>query len=124
VLKDTGKDITQSPVSPEALAELLHLVDDRTLSGKMGKSVFQKMVKSGKSAKQIVAAEGLEQVTDTAAIGKLCREVLERNPDKVEQYKKGKTALFGFFVGQVMKASRGRANPQQVNAALKQFLGD
>jgi len=123
VLKQTGKEITDSPVTPQSIGELLHLIEDGTLSGKMGKSVFQKMVESGRNAKDIVAAEGLEQVTDTAAIEQLCRDVLARNPDKVEQYKKGKAALFGFFVGQVMKASRGQANPQQVNAALKRLLG-
>ena len=122
VLKETGKSITESPVAPQALADLLHLIEEGTLSGKMGKSVFQKMVKSGKGAGEIVKQEGLEQVTDTAAIEKLCREVLQKNADKVEQYKKGKTALFGFFVGQVMKASRGQANPQQVNATLKQLI--
>jgi aspartyl-tRNA(Asn)/glutamyl-tRNA(Gln) amidotransferase subunit B len=122
-LKETGRDIADSPVTPPVLGELLQLIEDGTLSGKMGKSVFQKMVETGRSARDIVAAEGLEQVTDTAAIETICRQVLEKNADKVEQYKKGKTALFGFFVGQVMKASRGRANPQQVNAALKQLLG-
>jgi len=123
VLKETGKDISESPVAPAALAELLHLVEDGTLSGKMGKTVFQKMVETGRSAADIIATEGLEQVTDAAEIEKLCRAVLEKNPDKVEQYKSGKTALFAFFVGQVMKASRGQANPQRVNATLKQLLG-
>ena len=123
VLKDTGKDISESPIKPAALAELLRLIEDGTLSGKMAKTVFQKMVETGRPAGDIIAAEGLEQVTDTGEIEKLCREVLVKNPDKVEQYKKGKTALFGFFVGQVMKASRGQASPQQVNAALKQLLG-
>ncbi|MGH9805022.1 MAG: Asp-tRNA(Asn)/Glu-tRNA(Gln) amidotransferase subunit GatB [Candidatus Acidiferrales bacterium] len=122
VLKDKGCEIADSPVSAEALAELVGLVQDSTLSGRMGKTVFQKMVESGRRAREIVAAEGMTQVTDTAAIEKLCREVLSANPDKVEQYKKGKAALFGFFVGQVMKASRGQANPQQVNEALKRLL--
>jgi len=123
VLKETGKDISESPLAPAALADLLRLMEDGTLSGKMAKTVFQKMVTTGRSAPDIVAAEGLEQVTDAGEIEKLCRTVLEKNPDKVEQYKNGKTALFGFFVGQVMKASRGQANPQQVNATLKQLLG-
>jgi aspartyl-tRNA(Asn)/glutamyl-tRNA(Gln) amidotransferase subunit B len=123
VLKDKACDITESPVSAEALAELIGLVEDGTLSGKMGKTVFQKMVASGQRASEIVAAEGMAQVTDTAAIEALCRQVLEANPDKVEQYKKGKAALFGFFVGQVMKASRGQANPEQVNEVLRRLLG-
>ncbi|MEE8201632.1 MAG: hypothetical protein V3R29_10735, partial [Candidatus Acidoferrales bacterium] len=121
-LKEAGKEIQESPVAPAALAELLRLVQDGTLSGKMGKAVFQKMVASGKSAPEIVAAEKMEQITDPAAIEKLCREVLEKNADKVEQYRKGKQALFGFFVGQVMKASRGQANPGLVNDTLKRLL--
>ncbi|MEE9234650.1 MAG: hypothetical protein V3U28_04315, partial [Candidatus Acidoferrales bacterium] len=84
--------------------------------------VFQEMVASGKAAPEIVAAEKMEQITDAAAIEKLCREVLEKNADKVEQYRKGKQALFGFFVGQVMKASRGQANPGLVNDTLKRLL--
>ncbi|MFQ5777051.1 MAG: Asp-tRNA(Asn)/Glu-tRNA(Gln) amidotransferase subunit GatB [Terriglobia bacterium] len=122
-LKERSKDITESPVSPTALAELVQLVGEGTLSGKMGKTVFQKMVESGRGAREIIAAEKMEQITDAAAIEKLCRAVLEKNSDKVAQYKKGKTALFGFFVGQVMKASRGQANPRQVNTALKKLLG-
>ena len=122
VLKDKGCEISDSPVSAASLAELVGLVEGGTLSGKMGKAVFQKMVETGRPAREIVAAEGMTQVTDTAAIEKLCREVLAANLDKVKQYKEGKAALFGFFVGQVMKASRGQANPQQVNEALKRLL--
>lgn len=122
LLKEAGKEITESPVSPAALGELLKLVADGTLSGKMGKSVFQKMFESSKSAHEIIAAEKMEQITDASAIEKLCRQVLEKNPAQAEQYKKGKEALFGFFVGQVMKASRGQANPQLVNETLKKLL--
>jgi aspartyl-tRNA(Asn)/glutamyl-tRNA(Gln) amidotransferase subunit B len=122
VLKETGKEISDSPVTAERLAELLRLVEDGTLSGKMAKTVFQKMVETGRAPQDIISAEGLQQVTDAAAIEKMVRAVLEGNADKVGQYKKGKTALFGFFVGQVMKTSRGQANPQQVNATLKRLL--
>ncbi len=122
-LNEAGKDITESPVKPAALAELLQLVADGTLSGKMAKTVFAKMVESGKSAREVIASEKMEQVSDAAAIEAMCRAVLEKHAAEVEQYKKGKEALFGFFVGQVMKASRGQANPQLVNETLKRLLG-
>ncbi|MGH9863428.1 MAG: Asp-tRNA(Asn)/Glu-tRNA(Gln) amidotransferase subunit GatB, partial [Candidatus Acidiferrales bacterium] len=122
VLKESGREIADSPVSAEALAELIRLVEDGTLSGKMGKTVFQKMVAGGGAPREIIAAEGLAQVKDSGEIERLCRAVLEENRDKVEQYKKGKMALFAFFVGQVMKASRGQANPPQVNETLKKLL--
>jgi len=121
-LKEAGKEIADSPVSPAALTELLRLMADGTLSGKMAKSVFQKMFSTGKPAKQIIAAEQMEQITDAGEIEKLCREVLAANPGQVEAYKKGKQALFAFFVGQVMKASRGQANPALVNDTLKKLL--
>ncbi|MFQ5926579.1 MAG: Asp-tRNA(Asn)/Glu-tRNA(Gln) amidotransferase subunit GatB [Terriglobia bacterium] len=121
-LKEAGKEITESPVAPAALAELLRLIADGTLSGKMAKSVFRKMFETGKSARAVVAGEKMEQITDAATIEKLCRAVLTKHTREVEQYKQGKQALFGFFVGQVMKASRGQANPQRVNEALKRLL--
>ncbi|MGH9776784.1 MAG: Asp-tRNA(Asn)/Glu-tRNA(Gln) amidotransferase subunit GatB, partial [Candidatus Acidiferrales bacterium] len=99
------------------------LVAKGKISGKMAKTVFGKMFETGKPAWEIVVAEKMEQVTDAGAIGKLCRQVVEANPKEVESYKKGKTALFSFFVGQVMKASRGQANPQLVNDSLKKLLG-
>ncbi|HXE75402.1 MAG TPA: Asp-tRNA(Asn)/Glu-tRNA(Gln) amidotransferase subunit GatB [Candidatus Xenobia bacterium] len=122
LLKEAGKEITESPVAPAAVGELLGLVEAGTLSGKMAKTVFAKMFSTGNSAKEIIAAEKLEQVTDAGEIEKLCRQALEANPQQVEAYKKGKTALFAFFVGQVMKASRGQANPQLVNDTLKRLL--
>ena len=96
---------------------------DGTLSGKMAKTVFGKMFTTGRPAREIIAAEKMEQITDTGEIEKLCREVLAVNPGQVEAYKKGKEALFGFFVGQVMKATRGQANPALVNDTLKRLLG-
>ncbi len=122
LLKDSGKDITDSPVAPSAVGELLGLVEGGTLSGKMAKTVFAQMFATGKAAKEIIAAEKMEQVSDAGEIEKLCRQALEANPQQVEAYKKGKTALFAFFVGQVMKASRGQANPQLVNDTLKRLL--
>ncbi len=122
LLKDSSKEITDSPVKPEALGELLKLVEGGTLSGKMAKTVFQTMFATGKNASEIVAEEKMEQVSDAGAIEKLCRQVVEANPKEVESYRKGKTALFSFFVGQVMKASRGQANPQLVNETLKKML--
>lgn len=121
-LKDTGKDIHESPIPPSNLAALLRLIKDGTLSGKMAKTVFQKMFSSGQAAEEVIAAEKMEQITDPTEVEKLCGAVVENNPDKVEQYRKGKQALFGFFVGQVMKASRGQANPGLVNETLKKLL--
>ncbi len=123
LLKEAGREIAESPVTPVALGELLKLVAAGTLSGKMGKSIFQKMFATGKSASEIMVAERMEQITDGSEIERLCREVLAANPQQVEAYKRGKEALFGFFVGQVMKASRGQANPQMVNEVLKKLLG-
>ena len=122
-LKEAGKEIADSPVTPAALVELLRLMADGTLSGKMAKTVFGKMFTTGRPAREIIAAEKMEQITDTGEIEKLCREVLAVNPGQVEAYKKGKEALFGFFVGQVMKATRGQANPALVNDTLKRLLG-
>jgi len=122
LLKEAGKEISDSPVAAAAVGELLALVEDGTLSGKMAKTVFAKMFVTGKAAKEIVAGEKMEQVTDAGEIEKLCRQAVEANPQQVEAYKKGKTALFAFFVGQVMKATRGQANPQLVNDTLKRLL--
>ncbi len=110
------------PVTEADVAELLALVQDATINGKIAKSVFEKMVATGKSARVIVDAEGLAQVKDTSAIEAECQRVVEANADKVAQYRAGKAALFGFFVGQVMKATKGQANPQLVNDVLKKLL--
>ncbi len=122
LLKESGKEIVDSPVKPEAVGQLLKLVEAGTLSGKMAKAVFQKMFTTGNPPADIIAAEKMEQVTDVVTIEKLCQQVIEANPKEVESYRKGKTALFAFFVGQVMKASRGQANPQLVNDTLKRLL--
>lgn len=121
-LNKLGLDITQSPVSAQALGELVGLIEDSTINGKIAKDVLDKMVESGKPAKQIVEEEGLVQVTDTGAIEAAIDSVLAANPDKVAEYKSGKDKLFGFFVGQVMKATGGKINPAALNELLKQKL--
>ncbi|HEX8059097.1 MAG TPA: Asp-tRNA(Asn)/Glu-tRNA(Gln) amidotransferase GatCAB subunit B, partial [Novosphingobium sp.] len=122
-LNRLGKDLEDSPVSPAQAAELLALVADSTISGTISKQVFEKMLETGDGAAVIVEREGLKQTTDTGAIDAAVAKVLADNADKVEQYKGGKEALFGFFVGQTMKAMQGKGNPQLVNEALKKALG-
>ena len=122
VLNKQGIDITQSPVSPSQLAELVALIEDDTISGKIAKTVFEKMIETGKPARTIVGEEGLVQVTDTGAIEKAIDEVIAANQDKVAEYKSGKDKLFGFFVGQTMKATGGKANPAILNDLLKKKL--
>jgi aspartyl-tRNA(Asn)/glutamyl-tRNA(Gln) amidotransferase subunit B len=121
-LNDSGKEIGASPVSPSALAELLKLVESGQISGSIGKTVFAKMFESGRSAAEIVAAEGLAQINDTPAIEKAAREVIEKNPENVAKFKSGNEGVFKFFVGQVMKATKGQANPQAVNDVLRKLL--
>ena len=110
------------PVSANAVAELLGVVEDGTINGKIAKQVFATMVEGGKSPKAIIDEEGLAQVTDTGAIETEVRRVLEASPAQVEQYKGGKTGVLGYFVGQVMKATQGAANPKVVNEVLRRLL--
>jgi aspartyl-tRNA(Asn)/glutamyl-tRNA(Gln) amidotransferase subunit B len=121
-LNRLGKTIADSPVTPEQGAELLRLVADGTLSGTLAKQVFEIMVETGEDPGAIVEARGLRQTSDTGAIEAVIAEVLAANPDKVAEYRGGKDKLFGFFVGQVMKAMAGKANPQLVNELLKKAL--
>lgn len=121
-LNKLGCSIEESPISAEQLGGLIALIEDNTISGKIAKTVFEKMFESGKPAKQIVEEEGLVQVTDTGAIEKAIDEVIASNPDKVAEYKSGKDKLFGFFVGQSMKATGGKANPAMLNELLKKKL--
>jgi aspartyl-tRNA(Asn)/glutamyl-tRNA(Gln) amidotransferase subunit B len=120
---DEALVIREWPVAPERLAGMVKLIDDDTISGKIAKTVFEQMVESGKPADAIVAEQGLSQVTDSGAIDAAIAAVLEANPDKVAEYRSGKDKLFGFFVGQVMKATQGKANPGKVNELLKERLG-
>jgi len=122
-LNAAGKAITESPVSPDALAGLLALIEDGTVSGKMAKSVFEKMFAEGKAARQVVDELGLKQITDDGEIREIVKKAVAANPKQVEQYRAGKTTLFGFFVGQVMRETKGQANPQKVNELLKEELG-
>jgi aspartyl-tRNA(Asn)/glutamyl-tRNA(Gln) amidotransferase subunit B len=121
-LKDAGKEIEDSPVSPAALAELVMLVDSGKINGAIGKKVFPVMFDSGRSASEIVASEGLAQSSDTSAIEAIAREVIEKNTDNVAKFKAGNEGVFKFFVGQVIKATRGQANPQVVNDVLRKLL--
>jgi len=122
-LNDSGREIDASPVSPAALADLLRRVEAGSITGASGKKVFAAMFESGRSAEAIIAAEGLSQIQDTGEIERLCREVIEKNPDNVAKYRSGNEGVFKFFVGQVIRASRGQANPQLVNETLKRLLG-
>jgi aspartyl-tRNA(Asn)/glutamyl-tRNA(Gln) amidotransferase subunit B len=123
-LNRRGESIDQSPVSPAQAAELLKLVGDSTISGTIAKQVFEIMLETGQGAAQIVEERGLKQTSDTGAIDAAVDKVLADNADKVAEYKSGKQQLFGFFVGQVMKAMQGKANPQLVNGRLRAKLTD
>ncbi|MBL8837394.1 MAG: Asp-tRNA(Asn)/Glu-tRNA(Gln) amidotransferase subunit GatB [Alphaproteobacteria bacterium] len=123
VLNKQNLDITKSPVSARNLAGLLDLMEDNTISGRIAKDVFQIMVETGKDAAAIVQEKGLRQVTDTGAIDAAIDKVIADNAAKVGEYRGGKPTLFGWFVGQVMKATQGKANPAMVNERLKAKLG-
>lgn len=122
-LNRLGKSIEQSPVSPRQGAELLGLVADGTLSGTLAKQVFEIMLETGEDPGRIVEERGLKQTSDTGAIEAVIAEVMAANADKVADYRGGKDKLFGFFVGQTMKAMAGKANPGVVNDLLKKALG-
>lgn len=121
-LNDSGTAIEACPITPEQLADLLKLVDDGTISGKIAKTVFDEMWRSGKAPKSIVEEQGLIQVSDSGAIETIIDEILAANAGQVDEYRGGKEKVFGFFVGQVMKASKGKANPSVVNALLLEKL--
>jgi aspartyl-tRNA(Asn)/glutamyl-tRNA(Gln) amidotransferase subunit B len=121
-LNDSGKNIESSPISPAALAELLSKVEAGEITAASGKKVFAKMFETGKGAAEIIAAEGLSQISDTSAIEKIAQVIVAKNPDNVAKYKAGNEGVFKFFVGQVMRETRGQANPQIVNDILKKVL--
>jgi aspartyl-tRNA(Asn)/glutamyl-tRNA(Gln) amidotransferase subunit B len=118
LLNAAGKDITESPVSAAHLGELVALIGKGELSGKLAKEIFPKMFETGDAPSAIMEREGLRQISDTGALEKMVEEVIAANPKQVEQFRSGKTAVIGFLVGQVMKASRGQANPAAVNQLL------
>jgi aspartyl-tRNA(Asn)/glutamyl-tRNA(Gln) amidotransferase subunit B len=115
-------DIAASPVTAEALAAMLKRIEDGTISGKLAKQVFEAMWNGAGSADEIIEQQGLQQISDSSAIEASIREVLDNNPKQIEQYRGGQQKLFGFFVGQVMQATRGKANPKQVNELLRKLL--
>lgn len=121
-LNKQGVEIDAIPLTPAHLGKLIALIEDGTISGKIAKTVFVEMLETGKSADAIVAEKGLVQITDPAQIAELVTAVLAANPQSVEDYKAGKAQAVGFLVGQVMKQSRGKANPQLVNKTLMDFL--
>ena len=122
-LNRTGRTIETSPVTAAALGRLLDLIADQTINGRIAKEVFEAMIETGEDPLAIVEAKGLRQVTDTGAIDAAVAEVLARHADKVAEYRAGKDKLFGFFVGQVMKAMAGKGNPALVNEVLRKQLG-
>jgi aspartyl-tRNA(Asn)/glutamyl-tRNA(Gln) amidotransferase subunit B len=121
-LNDSGKEIDASPVSPSALAEMLKLLESGQITGAVGKKVFASMFETGRSAVDIVAAEGLGAQVGADAIEQAARDVIAKNPENVAKFKSGNEGVFKFFVGQVMKATRGQANPQAVNDILRRLL--
>jgi aspartyl-tRNA(Asn)/glutamyl-tRNA(Gln) amidotransferase subunit B len=121
-LNRLGTGIEASPVSAEALGEMIDLIADGTISGRLAKDVFAAMVETGERPAKIVAERGLTQVTDTGAIEAAIDAVLAANQDKIAEYRSGKDKLYGFFVGQVMKATQGKANPAALNEILRRKL--
>jgi aspartyl-tRNA(Asn)/glutamyl-tRNA(Gln) amidotransferase subunit B len=121
-LKESGRGIAESPVSPAALAGLVRLIDAGTISGKIAKDVFERMWSTGEEAPAIVEREGLTQLSDDSALEAIVAEVVARSPEQAASYRGGKAAALGWFVGQVMKRTGGRANPQRVNDLLRKSL--
>ena len=123
-LNDSGTEIDGSPVSPVALGELVKLVESGQITGAIGKKVFATMFESRRGAAEIVAAEALAQTVDAGAVEQAAREVMAKNPDNVAKFKSGNEGVFKFFVGQVMRATRGQANPQTVNEMVRKVLSE
>jgi len=121
-LNRNGRDIADSPVTATALGAMLQRIEDGTISGKIAKQVFEAMWNGEGSADEVIEQQGLKQISDASAIEGIIREVLDNNPQQIEQYRGGQQKLFGFFVGQVMKATQGKANPKQVNELLRKML--
>ena len=121
-LKDDARPITACPIKPSQLAAMLKLIDAGEITGKIGKTVFAEMYRTGQDPAKIIAEQGLQPVADTAEIEKVCDRVIAENPQQVEQFKAGKTKVLGFFVGQVMKMTRGKANPKVLNEILQRKL--
>ena len=121
-LNKSQLEIFDSPISANELSKLLSRITDNTISGKIAKDVFKLMWDGNGSVDEIIEKQGLKQMTDSSAIESIIDDVIENNPSQVQQYKDGNSKLLGFFVGQVMKASQGKANPKQVNEILNEKL--
>lgn len=121
-LNNVGVEIQKSPIAPGSLAKLIELIDNGKISGKIGKTVFQEMFKTGKDPESVIKERNLVQVSDSSAIEKVIDKIIADNPDQVEQYKSGKDKVFGFLVGQVMREMKGQGNPKVVNELLKKKL--
>jgi len=122
LLNEDDREVEDCPLNPQHLAEMLRLIKDGTISGKIAKAVFEEMYKTGESANEIVRERGLVQITDETALAAIVEDILQAHPEEVERYKQGKTKVLGYFIGQVMKATQGKANPQLVNQILKDKL--
>jgi aspartyl-tRNA(Asn)/glutamyl-tRNA(Gln) amidotransferase subunit B len=122
-LKENHIEISETKLTPENLAELISLIEKGTISNNIGKQILvEDMITNGEKASAIVERKGLSQISDEGAIKELVQKVVDAHPAEVEAYKNGKTNLIGFFVGQVMKETKGRANPQTVNKFVREFL--
>ena len=122
-LKENKVEISETKLTPENLAELIGLIEKGTISNNIGKQILvEDMIPTGEKASAIVEKKGLSQISDEGAIKEIVQKIVEANPNQVEAYRNGKTNLLGFFVGQVMKETKGRANPKTVNELVKQFL--
>ncbi len=123
-LNEDKRDIKECPILPRSLAEMILIIEAGTISGKMAKDIIVEMYRTGKPPKTIIEEKGMVQITDEAALEKTIAGVIAANPTQIEQYRAGKEKLFGYFVGQVMKATEGKANPQLINELLKKMLKD
>jgi aspartyl-tRNA(Asn)/glutamyl-tRNA(Gln) amidotransferase subunit B len=123
-LNEEKRDIRESPVSPAHVADLINLIENGTISGKIAKEVFEAMYKTQSKPADIVREKGLTQITDEETVMKAIEEAMSKNPAQLAEYRAGKEKLFAFFVGQVMKLTKGKANPQLVNDLLKKMLAE
>ena len=121
-LKLRNQDITEIKLKPKQLARMVQLIDEGTISGAIAKTIFMEMLNTGEAADKIIEAKGLKQVSDTGAIEACVDKILAKEIENVQRYKSGKTNVFGFFVGAVMKEMQGKANPKIVNEILKKKL--
>ena len=122
IVKEEKLEISDFPISPNNLGKLIQLINDKTISGKIAKDVFSEMLKSNQDPSVIVKEKNLVQITDTSALDNIANKVIENNQPQVQQFLNGKETVIGFFVGQVMKETKGKANPQAVNEILRTKL--